>query len=589
MYFLGVRPESKVLIRYTSGLSLGLLAISCYAQGVDGGALLRQQQPLSDRPILPAAPHASEPKAAEKPRRLPEKTIFVKGYRLSTPSKIFGDEDVNEVLSAFRGRNVTFEEIQQAAELVGKRIRDQGYLLTRTYIPAQEIHDGIVTISVISGRLAANAQGQAEILLKTSPSIRLDPDFARAIIGTAISDSDPVMLEQIERGMLLLNELPGVRSSSVIIPGSEPGTVGLAVEISEGPAVQGALSVDSYGTRTTGEVRSGASLDINDMSGKGDALRLHVVSSAGTKILRSSYMAPLGAKGLKATVAGYILTYRQGKELSAFDFHGSSTGLSLGLSYPIVLTRNRSLSAAAQIETRKIVDIAGGSETSHKRATNISAGLQQSILLDAWSAASSFGVNLTAGQLDKSRVAADLQQDMATQRTNGTYAVARLNASYVQNLTSRFSLHVNLFGQASNKNLDSAEKLYLGGPRGVRAYSVEEAGGDDGGLLSLEGRWRPWQRSGDTDVALLGFFDAGRIRRNHSLWNGWNAGNPGMPNTYTLKGMGIGISFVVQQRGKIEVLYARKIGSNPGRTATGLDSNGRRDQDQVWLTGSLSF
>lgn len=576
-------------MRYTSGLGFAFLTISCFAQTIDGGALLRQQQPLPDRPPLPSIPQVNEPKSVEQPRSLSGKTIPVTGYRLSIPSKIFSDDEANALLSAFRGRDLTFEEIQQAAELVGKKIREKGYVLTRAYIPVQEIRDGIVTIAVISGRLAVNAQGQAEILLKMPPSLRLDPDFAQAIIGTAIADSDPVKLEQIERGMLLLNELPGLQSSSVIIAGSEPGTVGLAVQISEGPALQGGLSIDNYGARTTGEVRSAASLDFNDMSGRGDALRLRLAASTGTTILHSSYMMPLGVHGLKAILGGSMLTYRQGKELSALDFHGSSDVLSLGLNYPILLNRKHSLSATLQLEARKIVDIANGSEISDKRATSISTGVQQSVLLDAWSAATSFGATLTAGQLDKSRVAADLQQDMATQRSDGSYAVLRLNATYVHNLTPRFALHVNLSGQTASKNLDSSEKMYLGGPRGVRAYPVEEAGGDDGGLVNIEGRWRPWTASGDSDVSLIGFFDAGRIRRNHFLWNGWNLGNPDMPNTYTIKGTGAGISYVVPQRGQMELLYARKIGTNPGRTATGLDANGRSDRNRMWLTGSLFF
>lgn len=583
-----LKPIHSALIRYTTGLGSLFLAVGSIAQGIDGGALLRQQQPLTDRPAFPSVPETVMPKADEKPRPSSGKTIHVKGYRLSMQLNILSDEQANELLSGFRDREMTFEEIQQAAELVGKQIRDKGYAVARVYIPAQEIRDGIVTIVVMIGKLALKGKELA-ISLRMDPSLRLNPDFAQAVLGAAISNREALKLEQIERGMLLLNDLPGIQSASAIIPGSEPGTVGLAVQITEGPVVQGGLSVDTHGVRTTGEVRSGASLDINDPSGRGDALKLRFVTSIGMKNLRSSYVIPLGVSGLKATISGSVLTYKQGKELSVLDFHGATKGASLGLSYPILLTRRRSVFGTVQFETREIKDIASGGKISHKRATSISAGLQESVLLEAWSAISSFGANLMTGELDKSRVAADLQQDMATQRAQGHYAVLRLNAAYVQNLTPRFSLYTNLFGQIANKNLDSSEKLYLGGPHGVRAYSVEEAGGDDGGLLSIEGRWQPWTASGDTDVALIGFFDAGRIRRNHFLWNGWNIGNPGMQNTHTLKGMGLGVSLVTQQRGKVELLYARRIGSNPGRTAAGLDANGRSDRNRMWLTASLFF
>jgi hemolysin activation/secretion protein len=41
----------------------------------------------------------------------------------------------------------------------------------------------------------------------------------------------------------------------------------------------------------------------------------------------------------------------------------------------------------------------------------------------------------------------------------------------------------------SSRNLDTSEKMYLGGPHSVRAYPVEEAGSDEGQTLSLEARY----------------------------------------------------------------------------------------------------
>ena len=88
----------------------------------------------------------------------------------------------------------------------------------------------------------------------------------------------------------------------------------------------------------------------------------------------------------------------------------------------------------------------------------------------------------------------------------------------LQRLSDRFSLYTQLQGQWADGNLDSSEKISLGGAYGVRAYPQGEASGDQGWLANLELRYAltdAWQ--------LSTFVDHGEVRLNKDAWsNGEN-------------------------------------------------------------------
>lgn len=104
--------------------------------------------------------------------------------------------------------------------------------------------------------------------------------------------------------------------------------------------------------------------------------------------------------------------------------------------------------------------------------------------------------------------------DDLTAGTQGRFH--KLNPSLVrlQRLTERFSLYTQLQGQWADGNLDSSEKISLGGAYGVRAYPQGEASGDQGWLANLELRYaltEAWQ--------LSTFVDHGEVRLNKDTWS----------------------------------------------------------------------
>jgi hemolysin activation/secretion protein len=101
--------------------------------------------------------------------------------------------------------------------------------------------------------------------------------------------------------------------------------------------------------------------------------------------------------------------------------------------------------------------------------------------------------------------------------TQGKFSKLNFDARRLQLLTEDMNLLVALSGQLANRNLASAEKMSLGGASGVRAYPVGQGIGDQGFLFTTELRYIvPKYQFLSGDLSLSTFYDAGRVRVNHS-------------------------------------------------------------------------
>jgi hemolysin activation/secretion protein len=171
--------------------------------------------------------------------------------------------------------------------------------------------------------------------------------------------------------------------------------------------------------------------------------------------------------------------------------------------------------------------------------------------------------------------------DAATTQSAGSFAKLRFALSRQQALTADLSLYGLLTGQIANKNLDSSERFYLGGPSGVRAYPVNEGGGSEGTMLNLEMRYRLMP-----NLVLTGFYDWGSVTVN-KLNN--FSGAPAL-NRFELEGAGLALAWTAPAGLTLKATYAHRLGSNPNRNATtGTDQDGSLIKDRVWLTATLPF
>lgn len=553
---------------------LALTGIPAYqlahAQNVpDAGRALRESvpSPASAAPqsepavtLPPAAPSAAKPAA-------PGVSFVLRRVTFSGNS-VFSSESLEALVADNISKTVNFADLEALAQRITEHYRKAGYAFSQTILPQQDVSAGNVEISIIEGRLG-------KLRVDVAPEAPISESRLKGILSR-LQPGKPLSRRDIERTMLLLADVPGITAQSALEPGSEPGTVDISIEVAPRRRWELTVDADNHGSRATGEFRVGALARLNSPLRQGDNLDLRVLQGSGGGLVfgRLGYELPVGYNGTRASIGVTRLTYDLGKDFAAIDATGQADVYDIALLHPLIRSRAQNLFGKLGFEEKRLEDRIGvvGS-VSNKRVHNLNLGLvfeqRDALLGGGYNSASG---TLTLGDLDI-RSPEDLAADQSPfgRHTNGSFTRMNYQLSRLNGLTGRADIFVGLTGQFANKNLDSAEKIALGGPRAVRAYPVSEGIVDEGHVLNAEYRY-----SVLPELTVSGFYDWG--------W-GWSNRNP-LPNEpdnkVSLRGYGLGLFW-----GAPQGLVLR--GSLAWRDSGPPRSDGRDRIPRVFVQVSKSF
>lgn len=543
--------------------ALGWCSLIVPAMAADLPDAGRSLDSVKQAPELPGKPAAVLP-AEPAPRPvlgLPSDIrIAVHGFRISG-AQAFPASELLALVAGAEGQELTLAELQALAARITRYYRAHGYFLAWAYLPAQEIRDGQVEIAVLEGRLGkVTVDNRAALSPQT---------VERHLAG--LHGGEAVKAGELERDLLMLNDLPGVEVKSTLRPGATVGTTDLDIRLEEGRRLTGALDVNNYGNRYIGDLRGGLTLNVNNPSGLGDAVALRGVSSGnGLSYGRLAYQLPVNGAGTRLGAAYSEMRYQLGMDFSSLQAHGSASVGSLYLLQPFVRGRFANLNAQLAFDRKRLEDRVDATATLSGKTLDVwTLGLSGDRIdrlggggLNTWS------VNLVSGSLGLDPDSRAL--DAVGLRIEGSYLKLGYQLARLQRLGDRFSLYGQLSGQWAGKNLDSAEKFSLGGPYGVRAYPQGEAPADDAWLLNLELRYRladAWQ--------LAAFADSGEGRLSHRPLPADGR------NTRALSGAGLGLVWSRPASFGVSGFLAWKTAADP---SSDVDRSPR-----VWVQGVKYF
>ncbi|NTV10022.1 MAG: ShlB/FhaC/HecB family hemolysin secretion/activation protein, partial [Zoogloea sp.] len=302
----------------------------------DAGKLLHDTERSLEQPAVPAV-------VPKVPMTTPGKGteggvhILVKGFRLQGATLI-PESELQAQLAPWIGRSASFAELRRAADAIAETYRAHGYL-ARTYLPEQDLAEGVITIVIVEGRLGAVR------IERVGDARHLSEQAVRDYIGARHRPGDPVRPDDLQRATTLLNELPGLSASSVLEPGQREGESQVAVRIQDTPTFTGMLQADNTGAKSTGEARVTAGVNVNSPLGIGDQLQLIGNDSEGAKFGRIAYSLPLGHDGLRVGAKVSRLPYNY--TLAAVQYTGDATVLGMNASYPIHRSNDSNVSLSA--------------------------------------------------------------------------------------------------------------------------------------------------------------------------------------------------------------------------------------------------
>ncbi|MFN5233244.1 MAG: ShlB/FhaC/HecB family hemolysin secretion/activation protein [Burkholderiaceae bacterium] len=538
----------------------------------DAGSILQQ---LERDKATRQQPKALQLNTAPAPEAMSSKNdlrVHVKRFEFAG-NNLLSTKILEEAVQTSVNKSPTFKELQLVTDNITKLYTDAGYV-ARVYLPKQDITEGTITIQIIEavfGKINIDNQGK-----------RIPVDLIKGMVQSQQASGEYLSLEAIDRSLLMINEIPGVRLQGGLSTGSVPQSTDLSLALTDTPLLSGNVGIDNTGSRATGPERLTVNGYLLSPRGLGDMGSINTFVTRGSEYVRLGYSIPVGIKGLRLGVNSSFLHFDViTPEFSALAINGQSNTFGLDASYPLIKSRTFNLNLLGNLDQKNFLNNANGTVASDYKISvaSITLGAQK------FDQIGSGGVTNASAQLVSGHLDLGGQIESSEDTTlNRSYSKLKLMASREQVVTSKLALFIGYSTQFASQNLDSSEKFYLGGASGIRAYPTSEGGGARGQLLTIEIR-----RQLEQGITLTGFYDWGRVMINTDNGAG-QVSSPAAINRFDLSGVGASLTYLAPQGITIKGIVSQRLGSNPLRnTTTGFDSDGSFTQMRMWITASKIF
>ncbi len=549
---------------------LSVIAAACAVVGLpaqaqiapNAGTILQQLQPPVEAPRESKALNIQAPVASGLV--LPGGAVVVVQTVSFTGNSVISQDTLQTALGDVAGKSFDLAGLRGLAERISNFYRASGFPFARAVLPPQDLQQGSLRIEIIEGRYGLVQAESEDAALATQATPFLGSLKPGAVIASAA----------LERASLLLDDQPGIKSAPVIRPGTQSGTGDLVVQVSRDKRFTGDVGLDNAGGRPTGQTRARANLNINSPFMLGDQIRINTLVSDGQLWLGSlGYSLPVGSSGLRGNVGyshtSYVLAT---KEFADLQNNGTAVVASAGLSYPLVRSQKTNLTLSGTYQAKELKDNKLGEPDSRKSSQSVPIALQFDNRDSAGGGGITYGsVTWTPGDLKIDLSLPIVNPTKDSTNTRGSFNKYNLDVVRLQSLPAGFSLMGRISHQSASKNLESSEKMSLGGAGGVRAYPTGEASGDEGMLAKLELRY-----SMGTYAPYV-FVDGGSIKTDAKPID------PAANNKRSLSGAGVGLRFQRDAWSADAVLAWRHTGGAP-QADTSSDPKPR-----VWVNLGYRF
>lgn len=455
---------------------------------------------------------------------------------VTNPSEILSESEIRSVLAPYENRELAMSQLIEAAEAIQRLYAARGRLAARAFVPAQEVADGVVQISLVEARLG-------EISISNNRST--DADYVRGYLSS--QEGELVSVAQLERDLRRFNQLHDVNLRAALAPGSVFGTTNFELSVDEPARWQPMAFVDNAGREDVGLERIGLSVAVASLMGFRDRLALAVNFSEdldqGTKGGSLSYDFPLNALGTRAT-----LTYDRsnvvviGGPIEVLNVRGTAWNAGLNVRHPFLVSPRLRIDAFAAYADKK-------SNTDFDDVELFSVATKTL----------SFGADF---QWRHDRGASAMRHQITTDWTGigGNGDFVRYNGDftntsvYAGNIATTVRARVQLGSEAL---LPSTEQFQIGGIATVRGYDEGLLIGDDGYFLSAEASM-PINEENSRSRAFV-FLD-------HGAAYAFKGNNEGRDRNDYLTSIGAGLNFSLTK-------------SISGRLSVGFPLKSRTDVD----------
>ncbi|MCC7284531.1 MAG: ShlB/FhaC/HecB family hemolysin secretion/activation protein [Acetobacteraceae bacterium] len=430
---------------------------------------------------VPEAPAAAPPAGSETVFLTP-RAFAVEGVTAYPPARI------EQITAPLVGQRIAASEVFALAQRIERLYRDDGYFLTVVFVPRQEVADGTVRIRVVEGYIASIViEGEA------------GPAKARIErILNRITESRPARIDQVERQLLLADDIPGTGIRTVLRRSASPGASDMVVQITHAP-FDAVAAIDNRGSHYQGPQQAYGNVGYNSLTGLGDRLEALFFTTLDREqnFLQGNYIVPLTDSGLRLRAFGGGGRSEPGLDLRDIGYENQIGLGGLAVTYPLVRSRDRNLTLGADVNfynsrtsVRRPYPLSGKMLQAQSDVRPLRFGLDGD-LRDSWNGLNRFSLRFSKGlDIFNPTAAGNPRND----RPGSDPMFAKVNGeiSRLQGVWAEENWSLNLLGvvagQYTSDILPSSERFYLGGDRLGRGYYNGEVAGDRtiAGTLELQ-------------------------------------------------------------------------------------------------------
>lgn len=411
---------------------------------------------------------------------------------------------LEKIYAQYIGKEVSLDMLWKIAGDITTRYHDDGYFLSRAYVPQQGIKGGNILIRVVEGRI-----GKVDMPENLRPRRVVQGYVARLLA------QKPISTNGVESFLLQMNDIPGLSFRAVLAPhaeGEPEDTVTLALDPAETKG-KGSLTFDNFSSRYLGP---------NELSGAYSASLLPLQQTS-LSVLSSMPMEKLRYGTLTHTIAiapdlalelnGGMTRAHPGYSLEVYDIDSMSLSQGVALSYQALRQRQQNLSFKLAFDRKDIrSDILGVPLTrDHIRALRLSSSYDMS---DNWQGYNSITATLSRGLNFMGSSDKD-DRNLSRSHALPDFTKGELSLSRLQGITDNWSALFTASGQLASGVLYSSEQYGYGGQNFGRAYDTSDITGDHGVSGALELRYGGWGDLQPVSLQPYTFYDIGEV---------WNEG-----------------------------------------------------------------
>ncbi|PHM39920.1 HecB [Xenorhabdus mauleonii] len=401
---------------------------------------------------------------------------------------------------------MTLKDVKSLIDTISAHYMEKGYITSAAFLKQQnlaKIAKGNLIISVIEGKIDnINVDGENPVMLDM-----VFPNMKGKILN----------LRDIEQGLDQLNRLPSYQVKIDIQPSDKPGYSDIILKkgSSKIPASVD-LSLDNSGQKRTGETQASVFLRLDNTLQLADSLTFYLNKDTD---FSNRYKSWYIASGLSIPYGYWLFNYRYTKNESnqyiplAAPNYGELPYMGKGRSHSILANRvlyrdgKQKLSLNTGFTSRKTKNVAGTfTLDSSSNLSTLNLGFEYStILLGGYFR---FNPSMTKGL----SIFGATEDNNLKNSAKSKFHKFSASSSYYKPLTKDIYYFTSAYGQYSQKNLYSSERLSIGGLYSVRGFKDQKITGNSGFYWRNELNWKLMTTPKLGELSLNGSIDTGWLK-----------------------------------------------------------------------------